>query len=132
LSKEPVTIVDGAHNVRGVEVLCESLTCHYPKEHYRLIGIIGMLADKEVEKMLAIAEKQFEGFIVTESLNERTMSASELAGYVKALNPEKLIAIYPAVSDAVDYVKETFQDQKNVLVYFGSLYYLGKVKSLYL
>jgi len=132
LSKDPITIIDGAHNVKGVEVLCESLTCHYTQRRYRKIGIIGMLADKEVEKMLAIAMNQFDGFVVTASLNERTMSADELASYVKALSPEKLLATFPLVSDAIAYVKKTFQDENDVVVYFGSLYYLGRVRQSYL
>jgi len=132
LSKHPVTLIDGAHNVSGVEALCESLACHYTQGHYRKIGIIGILADKEVEKMLAIAENQFDGFIVTESLSERTMSADELAGYVKALNPKKLLGIFPDVSEAIAYVKQTYQEENDLIVYFGSLYYLGVVRQSYI
>ena len=51
LSDRPLLIRDGAHNIDGVQALKASLQKHFTNTH--IIFIIGILKDKEYEKMIA-------------------------------------------------------------------------------
>ncbi len=124
LNEQPLLVIDGAHNEDAAKKLRETLEMGFTK--YKIIYIIGVLADKEHEKMLKqmlpLAEKVF---TVTPH-NPRAMDGKELAK--EALKYHKDVTFVPEIKEAVDMaIKEAKEEQKMVLA-FGSLSYLGEVK----
>ncbi|WP_271629779.1 bifunctional folylpolyglutamate synthase/dihydrofolate synthase [Caldicellulosiruptor sp. DIB 104C] len=51
ISKEPLVILDGAHNIDGMRVLVDS--CKQYLKDRRIIAVVGILKDKEYQKMLS-------------------------------------------------------------------------------
>ncbi len=77
LRKDPVFIIDGAHNPQGIEATAESLRsrCHGRK----VIFVIGVMADKDLDTMIPyITELASEFVAVTPDYPGRAMPAVEL------------------------------------------------------
>lgn len=70
---DPLEIWDGAHNLAGVGYVLARL----PSERYVVLASI--LADKDVEGMLAALSPLGERFVATRSSSRRALTASELA-----------------------------------------------------
>jgi dihydrofolate synthase/folylpolyglutamate synthase len=72
-SEEPLEIWDGAHNLAGVGYVLARL----PSARYALV--VSILADKDVDGMLAALSVLGDRLIATSSSNERALSAADLA-----------------------------------------------------
>lgn len=125
LKKEPWVIIDGAHNEAGAEALRNVLSEHFPNA--RVLMIVGMLADKKIDKLLDQFEQITDEFIATEPDNPRKLSAAELCGQITARG-KKCIAIGDP-EDACRYAGESSASY-DVIVYAGSLYLIGKVRGI--
>jgi len=73
VSEDPLEIWDGAHNLGGVGYVLARL----PSAHYTLVASI--LADKDVEGMLAALSVLGDRFVATRSSSARALSAVDLA-----------------------------------------------------
>jgi dihydrofolate synthase/folylpolyglutamate synthase len=130
IAKGPTTLIDGAHNPHGVKALAKSLETLYPDR--RIIGVMGVLADKAVDEMLTAILPVLDEIIVTEPPNERAMPAVILREHIEQVFKRRVAASYESVLDAVSAVRAAYADEDAVVVYFGSLYFLGVVRSRYL
>ena len=124
LNEQPLLVIDGAHNEDAAKKLRETLEMGFTK--YKIIYIIGVLADKEHEKMLKqmlpLAEKVF---TVTPH-NPRAMNGKELAK--EALKYHKDVTFVPKIKEAVDMAMKEAKEEQKMILAFGSLSYLGEVK----
>ncbi|HWJ45783.1 MAG TPA: hypothetical protein VNR63_10390, partial [Gaiellaceae bacterium] len=73
VSEEPLEIWDGAHNLAGVGYVLGRL----PSTRYVIVASI--LADKDVEGMLAALSALGDHFVATRSSSARALSAADLA-----------------------------------------------------
>ncbi len=122
LKNKPIFIVDGAHNVDAAEKLMKSTELYLKNK--KLIFIIGMLADKEYEKVAKITACKAEKIIIIECSNKRTADADTLLRVYKKYNENTFKAenIKNAVSKAIKLAKDN-----NAILAFGSLSYLGEL-----
>lgn len=124
--KRPVFLVDGAHNEDAAKRLRESIKAYFPGK--KLIYIMGVFQDKEYEKIIR-ETIPYAKCVYTVSLpnKERTLSAQKLKEAVEA--ESKDVQAY-AVKTIGQAVKEALENAKedDVILAFGSLSYLGKVK----
>lgn len=125
LQKEPFVIIDGAHNEAGADALRMVLAEHFPDS--RILMIVGMLADKKIDKLLDQFEMIADEFIATEPDNPRKLSASDLCMQI-AKRGKKCVAIEKP-EDACRYAG-TLASSFDVIVYAGSLYLVGKIRGL--
>lgn len=82
ISRDPLTILDAAHNPGGAESLALAL-----KESFgspKAIGIFAMLGDKDADGFFAALEGCFDEVIVTKSTSPRALGESELATHASA------------------------------------------------
>ena len=124
--RRPVFLVDGAHNEDAAKRLRESIEAYFPGK--KLIYIMGVFRDKEYEKIIR-ATIPYAKCVYTVSLpnKERTLCAQKLKEAVEA--ESKDVQVY-AVGEIEQAVKEALRNAKedDVILAFGSLSYLGKVK----
>jgi len=125
LRKEPFVIIDGAHNEAGADALRIVLAEHFPDS--RILLIVGMLADKKIDKLLDKFEMIADEFIATEPDNPRKLSASDLCRQI-AKRGKKCSAIEKP-EDVCRYA-DTLASSYDVIVYAGSLYLVGKIRGL--
>lgn len=124
--EHPVFLVDGAHNEEAAERLRESIEAYFPGR--KLIYIMGVFRDKEYEKIIR-ATIPYAKCVYTVDLpnKERTLCAQKLKEAVEA--ESKDVQVY-AVGEIEQAVKEALRnaEEDDVILAFGSLSYLGKVK----
>jgi dihydrofolate synthase/folylpolyglutamate synthase len=73
----PLMIVDAAHNVGGMTALVESLDEAFALRH--LVGVVGVLADKDAEAMLGVLEPVLDHVVITRSTSPRAIDVDDLA-----------------------------------------------------
>jgi dihydrofolate synthase / folylpolyglutamate synthase len=73
----PTVIVDAAHNPHGAEATVAALSEAFAFE--RLVGVVAILADKDVEQILAALEPALDEIVVTRSSSDRALDVAELA-----------------------------------------------------
>lgn len=78
---EPVVIVDGSHNPPGIKATAESLRKHFPDK--KIIFIMGIMADKELDKMSECILPLAKEILTVAPDNPRAMKAEELAEYLQ-------------------------------------------------
>lgn len=126
VSADPLTIIDGAHNDHGMNVLT-----NYLKEHYgdkRIVVLIGMLADKEREKAIALLGPQVEKVVVTRPNSPRAGDFEMIAKFFEPYSDEIYLVekIPEAVEKAQALVKEMGDDA--MLLITGSLYMVADAR----
>ncbi|MFV9567167.1 bifunctional folylpolyglutamate synthase/dihydrofolate synthase [Thermoanaerobacter mathranii] len=122
MRKKPYVVIDGAHNPQGMTALKESLKLF---KYDRLILVIGMLKDKDTQKMLDIIVPEADIIITTTPISERAYKASELAQKIDKENVISIENIENAVKYALDIAKE-----EDMILFCGSLYMIGYVRSM--
>jgi len=125
MRKEPFVIIDGAHNEAGADALRITVQEHFSKS--RILMVIGMLADKKIDKLIEKFGMITDEFIATEPDNPRKLSASELC--IQVENSGKQCISIGDPEDACNYVKNILSSY-DVIVFAGSLYLIGKVRRL--
>ncbi len=89
--------------------------------------IVGMLADKKIDKLLEKFEKITDDFIATEPDNPRKLSASALC---KQITDRGNRCIAMESPEAVCRFADSISSSYDVIVFAGSLYLIGKVRGL--
>lgn len=79
--KDPAVLIDAAHNLDGARTLQEALQNVFTFK--RLVLVIGMLADKEREKVLALLAPLADSIIVTKPNSPRVGQWQEMAQMAK-------------------------------------------------
>ncbi len=125
IGKNPLFIADGAHNEDASLKLAQSLRFYFPDR--RMIYIMGMLRDKEYDKVIHNTCDLAEHIItVTPPVADRALHAYELAQAVKPYHDSVTVA--DSVQEAVEIAYLLAgQDKDCVIVAFGSLSYLGEL-----
>lgn len=126
LSK-PDVFLDGAHNEDAVRKLRETLNTAFPGR--RIIYIMGVLADKEYDKMIRIMFRKGDRVFTVTPPNPRAFSAEELADQLKRQNIDAIYCEKP--EDAVLYALDE-ADAGDMILAFGSLYYLNGIRNAFL
>lgn len=127
IGHEPLFLIDGAHNEDAAVRLSYTLQNCFTNK--KLTYIIGVLADKEHEKMLAQMLPLSDYVVTVTPNNPRALDGESLAKEAKIWqeNVEYCNDMKRAVSLAVSHAKET---DAPVLA-FGSLSYLSDLKAAY-
>ena len=128
IGKKPFFIADGAHNEDAARKLVESIRFYYPDR--KIIFIMGMLRDKEYDKVIRITFALAKHIItVTPPIRERALSAYELAQAAGEYHDSVTVA--DSVQEAVEIAYLLAgEDKDTVIIAFGSLSYLGELMNI--
>lgn len=125
IGEKPLFIADGAHNEDASKKLAESIRSYFTNK--RIIYIMGMLRDKEYDKVIRNTYEMAEHIItVTPPVMERALHAYDLAQAVRQYHDRVTVA--DSVQEAVEIAYLLAgQDKECVIIAFGSLSYLGEL-----
>lgn len=124
---KPFIILDGAHNQGGAESLLETVGEFFLDS--RVLMVVGILADKDVDAMIESFSQISDEFIVTEPLSPRALSAKDLES--RLLEQNKSVVAIPDMEEAYNYaVKKAKNESWDVLIFGGSLYLVGKIREM--
>ncbi len=120
ISKNPILLIDGAHNPAGISALLNSLSKF---KFTRLIVVMGVMKDKDIDTMLK--QMHCDIFIATSCSFDRALSSTDLFNKASLIFDEKTKTYN--ISDpkqAVSFAKSISNPQDLICV-CGSLYLLG-------
>lgn len=128
LQRHPLLLLDGCHNADGTAALASTLS----EAGYEgnLVGVIGLLRDKNHEKMLENLAPCFEKVYTVTLDNPRTMTAEDLQAEAKFhMDAEAEPDVAKAIRKAIRY-----SDDHNLagVVVCGSLYLAAQARPLLL
>lgn len=126
VSKSPDFILDGAHNIDGIEKFVSNMNFYY--KNNEKIAIFGVLADKDYNEMLEKIVPCFDVFLTVRPDSERAMEAYELKEKIEALT-EKKVYSFENYQEAIDKAFE-ISSKDDVISAFGSLYFVGEIRKL--
>ncbi len=126
-SKDPLIILDAAHNTDSVKVLRDNILSLYPKSETAVI--ISVLKDKNINEIFSLAE-EFTDNIFCTSLSEshRGFTSEELKNVIKRNDPS---IEYYFDDDLEKITRKALSLNKKVLIVCGSFYLISKFKELY-
>ena len=125
IRRNPTIILDGAHNVHGMQALTKTIRTLYAGK--TIVLVLGILGDKDVEGMLREIVPLADRIVLTKPNNPRAMNLDKLAEQVSAYGEVtmKTETISRAVKEALD--RSSTDD---VIVFCGSLYMIGDVRTI--
>ncbi|WP_302802428.1 folylpolyglutamate synthase/dihydrofolate synthase family protein [Eubacterium ventriosum] len=127
ISKEPLIIIDGAHNPGAVLELRKTLDLYFTNK--RITFIMGVLSDKDFSKEAEIIADRAERIITITPNNSRGLDGHKLAETLVKYNHNVQVAdsLKQAAEESIYTIKENRAD---MILAFGSLSYLGELKQV--
>lgn len=122
LQKDPLIIIDGAHNPQGVAAFSEAMKQLVCKD-----GCVGLLAVKEgkdYEDMLKTVKAYFTDIVITRPTWIKGVEPEELARHLQGVKTY----LRDDISEAVALARKVAGSRP--LISFGSLYLIGEVKRI--
>ena len=123
--KQPAVIIDGAHNEAGACALRDTMKKYFDGK--RILLVTGMLADKQVDKILEAFTGITGDVIATEPDNPRKLRAGMLAERLERLGLSPMTA--GGAAESVRMAEDMGRDY-DVVLFAGSLYLIGDVRRI--
>ncbi len=122
---KPLIVIDGAHNIDGIKNLTESIDMYF--NYNKIILILGILADKQVEEMIKTLVPKVSRVITVTPHSER----AELSQKLK-LQVEKYTSSCEAIENYEEAYKKalSYCGEEDFLLVCGSLYMVGDMRKI--
>lgn len=95
----PTVLVDAAHNPHGMTATVEALQDAF--DFRRLIAVVAVMADKDVEGVLALLEPAVDEIVVTQNSSPRCLPVDDLAALAVAVFGADRVSVEPRLDDAI-------------------------------
>jgi dihydrofolate synthase/folylpolyglutamate synthase len=100
IRRSPTILLDAAHNPHGAEATAAALDDSFQFDP--LVGVIGVMADKDHEGVLAAFEPFLAHLVCTQNSTPRALRAEELAVTAREIFGEDRVTVAPFLPDAID------------------------------
>ena len=133
----PTVFIDAAHNPAGAAALAHALAQEF--DFRFLVGVVAVMADKDVDGILAALEPVFDQLVVTHNGSPRALDVETLAQRAEArFGPDRVVtaATLPdAIETATALVEESGRDGESFagsgMVITGSVVTAGAARTLF-
>ncbi|PYE13995.1 dihydrofolate synthase/folylpolyglutamate synthase [Williamsia limnetica] len=133
----PTVFLDAAHNPHGAAALAAALSDEF--DFRRLIGVVSVLADKDVAGLLAAFEPVFDVIVLTHNGSPRAMDPEGLAEVATEICGEDRVKVHgflpDAVEAAIELAEENLDDSEGMsgtgVVITGSVVTAGAARTLF-
>nr|WP_228002584.1 folylpolyglutamate synthase/dihydrofolate synthase family protein [Nocardia australiensis] len=96
----PTIFIDAAHNPAGAKALAATLTAEF--DFRKLVGVVGVLGDKDAAGMLEALEPVFDEIVVTTNGSPRAMDVDTLANLAVQRFGDERVVTAEALPDALE------------------------------
>jgi dihydrofolate synthase/folylpolyglutamate synthase len=132
IRRSPTVLLDGAHNVAGAQALVAALSDAFTFD--TLVGVVGVLADKDVTGILGALEPALHSVVVTQSGSPRAMPADDLAAVAVDVFGADRVEVAPRLDDAIEAAVRLVEDEAELggggVLVTGSLVTVGEARHL--
>jgi len=125
IRRSPTIVLDAAHNPHGAAATVAALEDSFAFDP--LIGVIGVMADKDYEGVLAAFEPLLAHVVITCNSTDRAMSPTELAAVAVDIFGEDRVTVVPRLADAIDQAAALAEAGDAVSVATGAVLVTGSV-----
>ncbi len=126
VAQDPRVLLDGAHNPEAALILAQTL--RQSRQNGRLILVMGVMADKDVDTILARLLPLAQKVVFTQPRYFRAATPADLARRAQPYNLE--IFQVPQVADAIRQA-QSLANPGDRIVITGSLYTVGEAKEYF-
>ncbi|WP_322767778.1 folylpolyglutamate synthase/dihydrofolate synthase family protein [Frankia sp. Cr1] len=130
--RSPTVLLDGAHNVAGAHALVAAVEESFSFDH--LVGVVGMLADKDAAGILAALEPVLNAVVVTQSRSPRAMPVDDLAAIAVDVFGSDRVEVASRLDDALDAGVRLAEEDSHLagagVLVTGSLVTVGEARRL--
>ncbi|MEZ0578561.1 folylpolyglutamate synthase/dihydrofolate synthase family protein [Nocardioides sp. MH1] len=99
--RSPTIVLDAAHNPAGAEATAAALEDSFRFDP--LVGVFGVMGDKDAEGLLAAFEPHLTHAVVTQNSTARAMPAEELGATAIEVFGEDRVTVVPRLADAIEH-----------------------------
>ena len=124
LCTNPIILLDGAHNPNGIEALKNAITDFLPDK--KIIGIMGMLADKDIDTSIKLLENTFFKIYTVPVDNPRALDSKTLAEKFSNLGFDA--TSFESAETAFDTAFDEAKENDYAIIICGSLYLAGQIR----
>lgn len=132
IQRDPTVILDAAHNPHGARTLANAMQEEFT--FGRVIGVVGVFADKDADGIFSEIKDVVDGVIVTQSSSPRALPADDLAKIATRhlgadrvfVEPQLRTAIAKALADA----NHPMEEQSVGVLITGSVITVGEARSI--
>ena len=123
--RSPDFLIDGAHNPQCVDALMDSLAGLFGEK--KLIFLVGVLADKDWQRMLARALPLARAFVTVTPPSARALPADTLAAYLngRGVEAHACVSLEDAVAKSL-----ALSGPDGAICAWGSLYSVGELRHI--
>ncbi len=133
----PTVFIDAAHNPAGAAALAHTLAEEF--DFRSLVGVISVMADKDVDGILAVLEPAFDQVVVTNNGSPRALDVDGLALRAEErFGPERVVSaatLPDAIETAIALAEESGIEGESVggsgIVITGSVVTAGAARTLF-
>lgn len=133
----PTVFLDAAHNPDGARALAAALADEF--DFRKLVGVVAVMADKDVEGLLTAFEPVFDEIVVTHNGSPRGMDVEELANLAVARFGDERVVVASTLPDAletaIELAEEVAEPGESVsgagVVVTGSVVTAGMARTLF-
>lgn len=125
MHKDPLVLIDGAHNVDGITKLKNSLDFYYKGINYVLI--LGILADKDTHAMADLIARDASSVICVTPHSDRASLARDLYEYIHTINEH--VSFEEDYREALRQALAQCKDHEFIIA-SGSLYMVGDMRRI--
>lgn len=100
IRRSPTIVLDAAHNPHGAHALVDALEDSFTFSP--LIGVVGVMRDKDYQDILAILEPRLAHIVCTQNSTDRALPARELAEVARGIFGIDRVSEAPSLVDAID------------------------------
>ncbi|PUA80927.1 bifunctional tetrahydrofolate synthase/dihydrofolate synthase [Nocardioides currus] len=100
IRRSPTILLDAAHNPHGAEATARALEDSF--NFSPLIGVMGVMGDKDADGVLAAFEPHVEHLICTQNSSDRSMTAAELGRAAVEVFGEDRVTVVAGLAEAID------------------------------
>ena len=125
LRHAPAFLLDGSHNAHGMRATVQSLKDRFPGQKF--VFLVSVMADKDVDEMLALLAPLAERFVTVTAHNPRAMPAQTLAEHIR---------VYGCTAEAADSIEAGVSRAEELggegpVCALGTLYFSGDVRQAF-
>jgi len=132
--KDPLVIIDAAHNPHGISALAKTINTEFDFEN--VITVIGVFGDKDVEGILKETSTMADQIVLTQTLSPRALPAEKLANMASDYFNAEQIEVVADLNQALKFAMEKatlanqVSDGVTAVVVTGSVTTVGNARSI--